>query len=470
MCNKQVRLDMEGKETELDRTIIEAIKDPLTHIVRNSVDHGIESPSDRVKAGKPAEGRLLVKAFHEGGQVIIEIEDDGGGINTEKVRAKAIQNGIITAEAAARMGERELINMIFAPGFSTADKVSNISGRGVGMDVVKTNIEKIGGSVDVQSLLGKGTTLKIKIPLTLAIIPALIVTSGGDRYAIPQVNLLELVRLEGEQARKGIETIQGCPVYRLRGNLLPLLYLNRELKLEPVNTQTVDDQTINIVVLRADDHHFGLVVDTICDTEEIVVKPLSKQLKGVTAFAGATIMGDGQVALILDVLGLAQRASVLGQAREKAKAAATGDHAGTGETRRTLLLFSAGQNSRLAIPLSEVARLEEFPASAIEHTGPQDVVQYRGEIMPLVHLNGLLEPGTTHTVSNNSNLQVVVYARDSRYVGLVVGKILDIVDANVVVKRSASRVGTLGSLVVQDRVTELLDIDTVLASADGRAA
>ncbi len=228
-CGKQIRLEMEGKETELDKTLIEAIKDPLTHVVRNAVDHGVETPEKRTAAGKPVEGCLSLRAFHEGGQVNIEISDDGAGIDIERVKQKALAKSLITPDQASRMSDRELLNLIFLPGLSTAERVTNVSGRGVGMDVVKTNIEKIGGTVDIQSRLGKGTTLKIKIPLTLAIIPALIVTSGGDRYAIPQVSLLELVHLEGEQARKGIEMIHGAPVYRLRGKLLPLAYLNQQL-------------------------------------------------------------------------------------------------------------------------------------------------------------------------------------------------------------------------------------------------
>ena len=309
-CGKQVRVEMEGKETELDKTIVEAIKDPLTHLVRNSVDHGIESPEQRVAAGKPAEGRLHLRAFHEGGQVNIEITDDGGGLKLDRIKKKALDRGLITADQGSRMRDRELALLIFRPGFSTAEKVTNVSGRGVGMDVVKTNIEKIGGAVDIQSQPGRGTTIKIKIPLTLAIIPALVVSSGGDRYAIPQVSLLELVRLEGAQARQGIEQLHSAPVYRLRGQLLPLVYLNRELGLSEVpDAATQDDGIVNIVVLRADDRQFGLVVDAINDTEEIVVKPLGKQFKGVSIFAGATIMGDGNVALILDVLGVAQSAT-----------------------------------------------------------------------------------------------------------------------------------------------------------------
>jgi two-component system chemotaxis sensor kinase CheA len=291
---KQVQLVMEGKETELDRTIIEAIKDPLTHLIRNAIDHGLELPEVRRAAGKPEQGTLSMRAFHEGGQVNIEISDNGQGINVTKVREKAVQKGLIAPDQAARMSEREVYNLLFLPGFSTAEKVTNVSGRGVGMDVVKTNIEKIGGSVDILSDPGQNTTLKIKIPLTLAIIPALIVTSAGERFAIPQVSLLELVRLEAEQARHGIEMLYGTPIYRLRGQLLPLAYLNKELKLAAPAAHTAGehaaDSVVNIVVLQADGRQFGLVVDEINDTEEIVVKPLGKQLKGLTCFAGATIM------------------------------------------------------------------------------------------------------------------------------------------------------------------------------------
>jgi two-component system, chemotaxis family, sensor kinase CheA len=315
MCGKQVRIEMEGKETELDKTIIEAIKDPLTHIVRKSVDHGIETPPKRVAAGKSAEGRLSLRAYHEGGQVIIEISDDGAGLDPEKLRRKAVEKGLITPEQSARMSEREATNLIFLPGFSTADKVTNVSGRGVGMDVVKTNIDKIGGTVDVQSKPGTGTTVRMKIPLTLAIIPALIVTNGGERYAIPQISLLELVRLEGEDAKKRIELIQGVPVYRLRGRLLPLVHLDRELRVDPSAKDPSEVDAVNIVILQADDRQFGLVVDHINDTEEIVVKPLGKQLKGIRTFAGSTIMGDGRVALILDVLGIAQASNVVNEVR-----------------------------------------------------------------------------------------------------------------------------------------------------------
>src|SRR5580698_2508768 len=348
-CGKEVAIEMEGKETELDKTIIEAIKDPLTHLVRNSVDHGIELPEQRVKAGKDRAGRLTLRAFHEGGQVNIEISDDGGGLNVERIRKKAVERGLITAEQAARLPEREIFNLIFLPGFSTAEKVTNVSGRGVGMDVVKTNVEKIGGTVGLQSILGRGTTVRVKIPLTLAIIPALVVTCGGERYAIPQVSLLELVRIEADEIGKGIELVHGAPVYRLRGRLLPLVYLNRELKLAADTRSTAkSDGAINIVVVQADERRFGLVVDQINDTEEIVVKPLRKQLKTVKTFAGSSIMGDGKVALILDVLGLAQRASVVTETRDRSLTEKVADSS-TAVEKQTFLLFAGPGDSRMAI-------------------------------------------------------------------------------------------------------------------------
>ncbi len=466
-CKKQIRIEMEGKETELDKTIIEAIKDPLTHIVRNSVDHGMELPADRVTRGKPAEGRLLLRAYHEGGQVNIEISDDGSGVNAERVKAKALQKGLFTAEQLAKMSDREIVNLIFAPGFSTAEQVSNISGRGVGMDVVKTNIEKIGGTVDVHSVPGKGTTLKIRIPLTLAIIPALIVSTAGDRFAIPQVSLLELVRLEAEEARKQIEMVYGAPVYRLRGRLLPLVSLAHALGVEadfwgPAGRQR---EVVNIVVLQADEHAFGLVVDEINDTEEIVVKPLGKQLKGINAFAGATIMGDGRVALILDVMGLAQKAAVVSDSRRRAAADGTATTRSSDEgERQTLLLFRLGADRRLAIPLSMVARLEEFPRHAVERAGAHQVVQYRERLLPLLPLCELL--GESGGAVDRDTIQVVVYRHEGRDLGLVVENILDIVEENLTIHRRERRGPISGTAVIQGKVTDLVDIRVVIEGAD----
>jgi len=465
-CGKKVRIEMEGKETELDKTIIEAIKDPLTHIVRNSVDHGIETPEKRLAAGKPAEGRLLLRAYHEGGQVNIEISDDGAGLDLEKIKRKAVEKGAITADHAARMSEREAANLTFLPGLSTAEKVTNVSGRGVGMDVVRTNIDKIGGTVDVQSKSGIGTTVRMKIPLTLAIIPALIVTNRGDRYAIPQISLLELVRLEGEEAQKRIESVQGAPVYRLRGRLLPLVYLDRQLRPEATNEKAATSAVVNIVVLQADERQFGLVVDEINDTEEIVVKPLGKQLKGIKSFAGSTIMGDGRVALILDVLGLAQSANVVGESRERTLSEKEAGAATMGGQKQTMLLLQCGAGGRVAMELSLVARLEEFKPGAIEKAGDRQVVQYRGEIMPLIRIAEILRLPECETHGDGSDMtQVVVYSKDGRSVGLVVDRILDIVEESFVRQQPSKRDGLFGSAVIQQKVTDLLDVHSLIRTA-----
>jgi two-component system chemotaxis sensor kinase CheA len=477
-CGKEVGIEMEGKETELDRTIIEAIKDPLTHLVRNSVDHGIELPDQRVKVGKNRSGRLILRAFHEGGQVNIEISDDGAGLNVERIRKKALERTLISAEQAARMSEREIFNLIFLPGFSTAEKVTNVSGRGVGMDVVKTNVEKIGGTVDVQSTLGRGTTVRVKIPLTLAIIPALVVKCGGERYAIPQVSLLELVRIKADEVGRAIELVHGAPVYRLRGRLLPLVYLNRELKLvgEP-KAAAEKNGAVNIVVLQADERRFGLVVDQINDTEEIVVKPLRKQLKTVKTFAGSSIMGDGKVALILDVLGLAQRAGVVSELRDRAVVETAPETAEVSVPKQTFLLFAGPGDSRMAIPLSTLARLEEFPLAQVEMSGRQWVTQYRGQILPLVRLEVVLEErrNKLRTLQvpppqSSGRIQVLVLHHDGRSFGLVVERILDIVEDRADIKSPASRAAVLYSVVIGDRVTELLDIPAILRSAEANAA
>jgi two-component system, chemotaxis family, sensor kinase CheA len=453
-CGKTVRLEMEGRETELDKTILEAVKDPLTHLVRNAVDHGIEPPERRLAAGKGEQGLLLLRAFHEGGQVNIEVQDDGAGMDPSLIGAKALERGLVSGEQLARMSDREITNLIFLPGFSTAAAVTNVSGRGVGMDVVKSNLEKIGGTIDVSGAPGAGTTFHVKIPLTLAIIPALTVMCAGDRYAIPTVNLAQLVRLEGERGRAGIELISGTPVYRHRGNLLPLVYLDRELGVsEPDRT---DRDTVLVVVLQAEDRRFGLVVDDILDTQEIVVKPLSAQLEGVSVYAGATILGDGSAALILDVLALAQRARVVSAGRELAHGAT--DHADDdgAKTRAALLVASVGQDRQVAIPLEEVTRLEEFPATSIEHVGSQELMQYRDEILPLVRLSGVL--GAAGTQADDGVVAVVVCSTRGRSVGLVVDAIVDIVEG----------VGLLGTAVVQDRITELLDVERAVREVDPR--
>lgn len=466
---KRVRLVMEGNETELDRTIIEAIKDPLTHIVRNAIDHGIEPPAERRAAGKPEEGMLILRAFHEGGQVNIEIMDDGRGIAVARVKEKAVQGGLVTSEMAARLSDREVFQLIFLPGFSTAQKVTNVSGRGVGMDVVKTNIEKIGGAVDISSEAGQGTTLKIKIPLTLAIIPALIVTSGGERFAIPQVSLVELVRLEGEQARQGIENVFSAPVYRLRGQLLPLVFLNQTLKIEDAPALGRDpsvpppsaSEVVNMVVVQADGKQLGLVVDAVNDSQEIVVKPLGRYFKGLPVYAGATILGDGEVALILDVMGLAQHAHAVSQAHDHPRLEEDKTAPRAALNRQTLLLFNFGTENRMAMPLASVGRLEKFPRRQIEREGRQEVVQYRGQIMPLLRLASVLG-SHEFEAEGGEDLPVVVYSQEGRSVGLVVGQIVDIIEDTVSLQNPNRRAGVLGSAVIQGKVTEFVDVPALL--------
>ena len=473
---KQVLIEMDGRETELDRSLLEAIKDPLTHIVRNSVDHGIEMPDERVARGKRPEGHLKLRACHEGGQVLIEISDDGAGIDTARVMNKAIERGVITAQQASRMSEGELLNLVFLPGLSTAEKVTNLSGRGVGMDVVKTNIDRVNGTVDLQSYPGKGTTVKIKIPLTLAIVRAVIIQSNGKRFAIPQVNIQELVRLDADRVGSEIESVHGVPVYRMRGRLLPLVYLSEELKLaKSAGNQADEAEATNIVVLQANEHPFGLVVDQIYDSEEIVVKPLSKQLRALKIFAGATIMGDGKVTLILDVVGLAQNASILSEVRDGALAEKTAEGlAGQDQNqveKQTFLLFAGPDDARMALPLSAVARLEEFLAADVEKSGGEWVIQYRGKILPLIRLDVVLEERRTRLrhpkqAVSPGPLQVLVCNDEGRTIGIVVERILDIVKDRAEVKSPAVREGVVCAVVINDRVTELIDLPALQRIAD----
>jgi two-component system chemotaxis sensor kinase CheA len=468
-CGKKVDFEVSGQTTELDKTLIEAIRDPLTHIIRNAVDHGIESPATRRERGKPEEGRLRMHAFHEEGKVIIEISDDGAGIDVQRVRDKAVNAKLISAVEAAAMSRQELLRLIFLPGLSTADRVTQFSGRGVGMDVVRTNIEKIGGTVEIDSSLGQGTTLRVKIPLTLAIMPALIVASGQERYAIPQVNLLELVRFESDQARGGVEWIHGAPVCRLRGVLLPLVFLDEQLGLAAARgeAERLSSVELNIVVVKADNRRFGLVVDAIRDTEEIVVKPLQKQLKGIPVFAGATIMGDGGVALVLDIVGLAQHSGVVSGAKGRSLAEDDNAAKSAPEEVESLLLFTPSSGGRMAIRLAEVARLEEFPRASLELLGTRQVVQYRGEILPLIDLSH--ELGRPAPIRREDELDrpvpVVVHSHGGGQVGLIVREILDIVSVPTKLLADSRQRGRPASAVIKERVTELVDIPTVLQGA-----
>ncbi|GIG35516.1 hypothetical protein Cpa01nite_08970 [Cellulomonas pakistanensis] len=456
-CHREVQLELSGGDTELDRSLLEAVKDPLTHLVRNAVDHGIEASEDRVAAGKAPKGVLGLRAYHASGQVVVEVADDGRGIDPEKIGAKAVQKGLRTADQVASMGQADLLQLLFLPGFSTAEVVSNVSGRGVGMDVVRTKIEAIGGAVEVDSTVGRGTTWRLRIPLTLAIMPALTVECSGDLYAIPQVNLLELVALDSQRSESGIEHIHEAAVYRLRGELLPLVSLSSVLE---VGGERPENAVIAVV--QSDQQRFGLLVDRVLNTEEIVVKPLSARLKAIGAYSGATVLGDGHVALILDVQAIARRA-LAGEldvaardAHESATAAAVRDS-------QQVLVVGIGGGRQVAMPLASVARLEHVQADQVEYVGGREVVQYRGTILPLARLDRVLG---AYGSEETSELLLVVYSRAGRSVGLVVKEIVDIVDDDSARHSDIEDAGLVGSTVLGDKVTELLDVRRAILAAD----
>ena len=452
---KKVELVMEGKETELDRSLLEAVKDPLTHLVRNAVDHGIEEADKRVAAGKPAEGTLTLRAYHEGGHVAVDVADDGAGMDVNRIAAKAVEKGLLRADQIPSMDKREIMAMVFQPGFSTAAKVTNVSGRGVGMDVVKTNIERIGGAVSVDSTLGEGTVWRLTIPLTLAIIQALTVDCGDQRYVVPQVAVLELVFIDGQSTK--IEYASGAPVYRLRGKLLPLVRLDRTLGLD-----VGGDQGVYIMVLHADGRRFGLVVDRVLNTEEVVVKALNSRFKDIGLYAGATILGDGKVGLILDVSSLARRSHLTADS-DRENLVGTSRASGGPANGERLLVTAVGER-RVAIPLDAVTRLEEFPRDRIEHAGSREVVQYRGQILPLVRLSHLL--GAYSEAEEGDTVSVVVYSEGERSVALVVDRIVDIAENSTTARREAEEDGLVGTAVIQQRVTELLDVRRAILAAD----
>ena len=454
---KKVNLRIEGADTELDRSIIDAIKDPLTHLVRNSIDHGIEEPDIRVQMGKPPVGTLVLRAYHEGGQVVIEIEDDGRGIDVEKVKQKAIEKGLITPAEAEKMSDREALALIFKPGFSTAQKVTNISGRGVGMDVVKTNVEKLGGSIDIQTVLGAGTTVRLKIPLTLAIIPALVVTCEGQRYAIPQVSLRELVGLSPE-TRKNIHQIGDSEFFRLRGEMVPIIRLSKILGIE---AQPRENESL--VILNSGAMDFGLVVDEIWDSEEIVVKPLGKHFKDISIFAGATIMGDGKMALILDVVGISRKIGLKVEDVDKAKEETAAKTVGEDE-QQFILLFNVSPEEQFAIPLALVARLDKIKAEKLEFVGGKEIVQYRGRSMPIIRLENYLP---IQPLPEQEEYHLLVFAEGEREVAFLVSRIVDSIQTHVKLDERLYQIeGVLGSAIVKDRTTLFLDVYKIIEMHD----
>jgi two-component system chemotaxis sensor kinase CheA len=458
---RRVRLQVEGQDTELDKSLLEAIKDPLTHAVRNSLDHGIESPEVRQAAGKDPEGALKLRASHEGSHVVIEVSDDGAGVNVEKVRQKAIERGLVTPDRAAHLAERELLQLVFLPGLSTAEAVTNVSGRGVGMDVVRTNVEKIGGKVEIDSRTGKGTTLRMRIPLTLAIIPALIVRSVNQSFALPQGALSELVHIPPEQAAAAIEWIEDAPLYRLRGKLLPLVFLDR-LLMPGAEHKVITERDNFIAVLDADGRRFGLVVDGLADPEEIVVKPLSAVLKDIGLFSGATVLGNADLALILDPGAIAIKAGVAMREEEEAAHAAEGETgANAAKNLEYLLVEASGRQA--AVPLGDVLRIEQLPLSRIEYIGYRPVLNFEGQLLPVEDSGGVLEAARGNPEAQGSSEQqiiVVVCREGNRHVGIAVSHVLDVAAGGDLFEAGTSQ-RTGGVTLLKSRVTGVVDLGGV---------
>ena len=510
MLNKQMDLTIVGKDVELDKTIIEAINDPLTHLVRNSVDHGIEPPDERARKGKNPKGLIVLKAYHEAGQVVIEISDDGKGLDGNILAETAVNKGLITPEQAKTMSEKERVNLILLPGFSTAKKVTDVSGRGVGMDVVKTNLDQLGGSIEIESEVGKGTTISVKLPLTLAIIPCQIVVTGGERYAIPQVNLEELLRIPAARVKERIERVGDAEVVRLRGNLLPLIRLSDVLDIprtyyDPINDEVKPDRrenvadrrskasplfrdgeypeegqqtdgsvdfkregmdrrqnpasALNIVVVSTGAMKYGLIVDRLQDSEEIVIKPLGRHLQQCKGYAGATIMGDGRIALILDVNNLSQMAgltSLDGTERANELAEAAKDAIIKAKDKQALLIFSSSPDEQFAVPLNQVERVEKIKITDIEDVGGRRVMQYRGGSLPLVSID---EVAMVQPLADRDDLLVIVFNLAGKDIGLLaIGPIDAIEVAADVDDMTLKQTGIMGSSIINGHTTMLVDI------------
>ena len=514
---RQIDLTIVGKDVELDKTIIEAINDPLTHLIRNSVDHGIEKPNDRLQKGKSPRGIIILKAYHEAGQVVIEISDDGKGIDGDKILAVAINKGLVPPEQAKMMSVKEKINLILLPGFSTAEKVTDVSGRGVGMDVVKTNLDKLGGSIEIESEVGKGSNIRIKLPLTLAIIPSQIIMTGGERYAIPQVNLEELLLIPAAKVKERVERVGDAEVVRLRGNLLPLLRLadvlgiertfddpetgepqpdkriniaDRRSRTTPYKEADKTDQSesykrvsketaiefdienrsdkerrwrassaLNIVVVSAGSTKYGLIVDMLLDSEEIVIKPLGRHLQQCQGYAGATIMGDGKVALILDISSLARMsnlASLEGSDRATELAKAAKDAISANKDKQSLLIFRSSEEERFGVPLSQVERVEKITRADIGFIGGRRVIKYQGGSLPLISID---EAAAVQPLAEVNDVLVIVFHLADKYIGLLTIGPLDTVEISMDIDESTlKQPGIMGSTIINDQITMLIDI------------
>src|SRR5712672_546404 len=452
---KQIELEMHGADTELDRQVLDLIKDPLTHMVRNSADHGLETPAERTASGKGEQGTIRLSAYHEGGHIIICIADNGRGLNTERIKAKAVANGLVSEADLEKMTEAQIHKFIFAPGFSTAAAITSVSGRGVGMDVVRTNIDQIGGTIDVKSVAGEGSSVTIKIPLTLAIVSALIVEAAGDRFAIPQLAVVELVRARANSEHR-IERIKDTAVLRLRNKLLPLMHLKKLLKIDDGSSS--DPENGFIVVTQVGNQTFGIVVDGVFHTEEIVVKPMSTKLRHIDMFSGNTILGDGAVIMIIDPNGIAKALGAAGVASHEIADENAAMRASAAEQLTSLLVFRAGTSQPKAVPLGLVTRLEEIAADKIELSNGRYMVQYRDQLMPLVQMDGV-------SVQTSGAQPILVFADDGRSMGLVVDEIIDIVEERLHIEVASTSDGILGSAVIKGQATEVIDVGHFLPMA-----
>jgi two-component system chemotaxis sensor kinase CheA len=457
---KKVELIQIGAETELDRTLLEAIRDPLVHIIRNSVDHGIETPAERIAQGKSEQGTVKLRSFHENGMVVIEIADDGAGINVPLVAKKAVEKGLVTAERVAKLTEREIIDFIYLPGFSTKDQITNLSGRGVGMDVVRTNIQEIGGNVDIATS-SNGTRLRLSIPLTLAIMPAVFVRCKKHSYAIPQVNVFEMLRYEPKEGVPGVEDFYGVPVFRLRDKLIPLVFLNHELKLDdhlpPV------DQPLNIVIVQAAGIRFGIVVDEVLYMQEVVVKSVGPLLKGTPVYSGSTILGDGRVALIFDIAAIAVRSGIIAKLADNQFEQDISTAIGANTDEQQMLLFDLLGLERLVMPLDAVDRLEMISASRIDRRGNEAVVLYGNKIMKLIPLTHYVEGATHKSLYGDETVPVIVHYHNGQPIGFIVKKVHNIVNVPIQsVMITQPQRGIMGSVIVNDSVMSILNVQEIL--------
>jgi two-component system chemotaxis sensor kinase CheA len=459
--SKKVDLIQIGAETELDRTLLEGIRDPLVHIIRNSVDHGIESPSERVAKGKPEQGTIKLRSFHENGMVVIEIADDGAGINVPLVAKKAIEKGLITADRIAKLSEREIINFIYLPGFSTNDQITNLSGRGVGMDVVRTNMQEIGGTVDIATS-AQGTRLRLSIPLTLAIMPAVFVRCKEYSYAIPQVNVFEMLRYEPKEGIPGVEDFYGVPVFRLRDKLIPLVFLNHELKLD--NQLPPVDQPLNIVIVQAAGIRFGIVVDEVLYMQEVVVKSVGPLLKGTPVYSGSTILGDGRVALIFDISAIAVRSGIIAKLADNQFEQDISTAIGANTDEQQMLLFDLLGLERIVMPLDAVDRLEMIAASRIDRRGNEAVVLYGNKIMKLIPLTHYVEGATHKSLYGDETVPVIVHYHKGQPIGFIVKKVHNIVNVPTqAVMITQPQRGIMGSVIVNDSVMSILNVQEILS-------